>query len=437
MEEQEQEELQKHHHHHLLPEPKWIIKLLSLQSDIIYNSITTLFSPLTLFSSMAFESYRRTEATAASVEAKVVNFPVKMIRGGVQLGRRVGLGVLGAVHVLVVLTGLMIMAGILGVGLVRVWVEDPVTVKDKILFDYSEMNPKGVFELINGVPVGHSFHVSLELLMPESDYNRHIGVFQLNAELLSANEVVIAKSSQPCILTFRSLPIRLIRTCIMSVPLDLGISSETQKMLVEILNHKEGYPRTKAIRVTLIPRPGTSFVPQIYESKILMKSKLPWTKQLVRNWRWTISVWMTMYIFILLVIFILSCCRPVLFPTIGTVVELTENDHDEGDMSAKELEELEMEAPDEKEVSELLRKWQERRERKASIAQMGSVVGPIESSHSSTSFASEDTSLVVEEDAAVIGSSSAATSMSFTREDTSLFGEEEGFGDSQSVCSDD
>ncbi|XP_065874757.1 seipin-1 [Euphorbia lathyris] len=454
--EQEQEKSQKqpnhrrHYHHHrrrrhLIPEPKWVIKILSFQADIIYNFIITLFSPLTLFSAIASESYHRTEAAAVAVEAKVMNFPGRMIRGSILLGRRVVVGIMGVIHVMMILTGVMILAGILGVGLVRIWVEEPVMVKDRVLFDYSELNPKAEFEFgeirVNDdgikrskkelIPIGHSFHVSLELLMPESDYNRHLGVFQLNAELLSANGIVIAKSSQPCILTFRSLPIRLIRTCIMSIPLVLGISAETQKMSVRILNHKEGYPRTKLIRVTLIPRPGTSFIPQIYESKILMKSKLPWTKQFIRNWRWTISVWATLYIYIFLVIFILGCCRPVLFPMIG-MVTFTENDHDEEDTSTKELEESE--PPDEGEVSELLRKWQERRERKA-------IVGSSVESDSSTSFASEDTSVVVEEDVTVVASSS-ATSMSFTREDTSLFGEE-GFGDSESdsesesICSDD
>lgn len=32
---------------------------------------------------------------------------------------------------------------------------------------------------VGGVPIGHTFYVSLVLLVPESDYNREIGVFQV------------------------------------------------------------------------------------------------------------------------------------------------------------------------------------------------------------------------------------------------------------------
>lgn len=51
-------------------------------------------------------------------------------------------------------------------------------------FDYTQLEPSAAVRLgsvgIRGrvVPVGHTTTVCLELLMPESDYNRHIGMFQ-------------------------------------------------------------------------------------------------------------------------------------------------------------------------------------------------------------------------------------------------------------------
>ena len=75
----------------------------------------------------------------------------------------------------------------------KLWVEEPVVVRENVHFDYTEENPSAVFSFVGGmsgfvgrtkrnkhisVPVGHMFHVSLLLVMPESDFNTQLGVFQ-------------------------------------------------------------------------------------------------------------------------------------------------------------------------------------------------------------------------------------------------------------------
>uniref|UniRef100_A0A0V0HSZ0 Putative ovule protein n=1 Tax=Solanum chacoense TaxID=4108 RepID=A0A0V0HSZ0_SOLCH len=95
--------------------------------------------------------------------------------------------------------------------------------------------------------------------------------------------LVMATSSHPCMLRFRSLPIRLMREFIMSVPLVLGLTAETQTIVVPMLKHKEGLPRTEAIRITMIPRAGTFGLPQLYQSQIILKSQPPWYKNLVTS----------------------------------------------------------------------------------------------------------------------------------------------------------
>ncbi|KAF2286446.1 hypothetical protein GH714_016982 [Hevea brasiliensis] len=357
--------------------------------------------------SVAFESYRRTEAAIANVESAVLKVPSKITRGSFILVRKIGVGVVGAVHVLIVLVSVMLLAGFLGVGLVQLWTEEPVLLRQRLFFDYTDVNPKAVFmfggdvgSIIKkrqiGVPIGHTFHVNLQLLMPDSDYNRQVGMFQLTAEILSSNENVVSKSSRPCMLPFRSLPIRLLQTCLMSIPLVLGISAETQKISVEILKHKEGYPRTKAIRVTLIPRAGTSYLPQLYEAEILMNSRLPWTKQLVRNWKWTISIWATLYIYIMLVIILICCCRPLLFPL--TIQNFSDHDGIDKNSSTKENIESGKGLKDEREVSELLRKWQQRRRKRRANFLQKDTAETEGSSASSISVNRKDTSVVVEED---------------------------------------
>ena len=229
--------------------------------------------------------------------------------------------------------------------------------------------------------------------------------FQLSGEVLSTDGHVMGKSSLPCMLRFRSLPVRLARTFIMSIPLVLGIAGETQKITIEILKYKEGYPRTEAIRVIMIPRAGTQFLPQLYESEIVMKSKLPWSKEFVRNWKWTFYVWSSLYTYIIILIAMLSCCKSVLFPfsvTIsgekgerGTLASEPPKDHPQmkGDDGGEG-----------EDVSEMLRKWRRGRSKRRTIS-LPETAG------------------------------SSASSFTITREESSAAGEED-VGDSESVCLD-
>ncbi|KAL4609926.1 hypothetical protein ACB092_08G015700 [Castanea dentata] len=278
----------------LIPNPlQCFTKLILFQADLIYNSLTFLFSPISCFLSILHEFCHRTEETKDTVESTIHKVPSTITHGSTLLLKMLSLGFLGAAYVCVVLMVVLVLAVVLGVGLLQLWVDQPVFVRESLYFDYTEPLPKAVFHFCNvgaernnrrkkpmGVPIGHTFHVTLVLLMPESDFNRDIGVFQLTAELLSVNGAVIAKSSQPCMLKFRSIPIRLARTFFMGIPLLIGISHETQIISIEMLKHKEGIRRTEAIRVTLVPRAGTLSPPQLYEAEILIHSQLPWTKQL-------------------------------------------------------------------------------------------------------------------------------------------------------------
>lgn len=210
----------------------------------------------------------------------------------------------------------------------------------------------------------------------------------------------MGKSSLPCMLRFRSLPVRLARTFIMSVPLVLGITGETQQINIETLKHKEGYPRTGAIRVTLSPRAGTHFIPQLYEAEILMKSKLPWTKEFVRSWKWTFYVWSSLYIYIILLITLFSCCKPVFFPFL--VANFVERGERESLPRETPKDHPQMRAADEKEdVSELLTKWRRGRSKRKAISLPEN-------------------------------SGSSASTFTITREETSAAGED--VGDSESVC---
>ncbi|KAF9604589.1 hypothetical protein IFM89_008033 [Coptis chinensis] len=301
-----------------------LVKIVSFQADFITSFLISLFSP---FFSLVSESFHLAEESKESVEKTVVaatRVPSKVAEGGVLFLRKIGYGCLGAFYACIILIAVLILSVILGVGLVRLWVDEPVLVSESVHFDYTEIHPTAVFPFTSTglqvgkkkwpVPGGHTYYVSLVLLMPDSDYNRHIGVFQVTAEIISTRGNTLATSSQPCILQFRSLPVRLMHTFIMGVPLLLGISGETQTISITILKHKEGNPRTRVIRVKLQPRAGTSGVPQVYSSEIVIKSELPYMKQFAHNWKWTFYVWTSLYMYIMFLVVVVCCCRPLFFP---------------------------------------------------------------------------------------------------------------------------
>lgn len=251
----------------------------------------------------------------------------------------------------------------------------------------------------------------------------------MSAEILSNNGNVIAKSSQPCMLRFSSLPVRLIRTFLMGIPLLLGISDETQKITIKILKHKEWNERTGAIRVTLSPRAGTSTPPQLYEAEILLNSHLPWSKQLVHDWKWTFYVWTSTYIYILLLIILISCCKQVLFPLTVDTFRDQEPDSVETNLTPEEVRKPQRWTRYEKEIPESLRRWQLRRRKRKAIY-LHEVVPS--SKTSATSSASSILHEVVP--SSKTSAASSASSVKITREVTTSTIVEEEIGDSESVC---
>ncbi|KAH6757862.1 hypothetical protein C2S52_023245 [Perilla frutescens var. hirtella] len=194
----------------------------------------------------------------------------------------------------------------------------------------------------------------------EENYNRDIGIFQLNAELISAQGNVIAKSSHPSMLRFSSWPIRYTRTLLMGVPLLLGIISETQRLTFPALKHTEAaaaaatFPRD--IRITLIPRSGTFALPHFYDAHLLLHSRPPWLKELLYHWKLTFCVWVTFYIFLMLLMFILFFLRPLIFPTMMRTAKYQHRQEEEEEDDRDD------------QVSESLQRWhRSRSKRKAAL----------------------------------------------------------------------
>uniref|UniRef100_A0A0A9HXG8 Uncharacterized protein n=1 Tax=Arundo donax TaxID=35708 RepID=A0A0A9HXG8_ARUDO len=115
----------------------------------------------------------------------------------------------------------------------------------------------------------------------------------------------MASATQPYMLRYKSTPVRLAQSALMCVPLTLGIRSESQIATLEVLRYREGHgrhKRTGLIRILLQPRAATLQLPQVYKAEVIVQTTLPWTKSLARSLKWTLCVWVSFFVFVVLVV---------------------------------------------------------------------------------------------------------------------------------------
>jgi seipin len=140
---------------------------------------------------------------------------------------------------------------------------------------------------------------------------------QIRVDYLSSNGKTIASSRQPCMLRFRSEPIRLITTFLKIVPLLTGYTSETQTLDAKMGDFVEGDVPTSCLKVTLEQRaeylPGAG-IPQIYDSSIFVESELPLIKRILWYWKLSLFIWIAMMAFVMELLFVLLCCWPMIIP---------------------------------------------------------------------------------------------------------------------------
>uniref|UniRef100_A0A1D1ZHH9 Seipin n=1 Tax=Anthurium amnicola TaxID=1678845 RepID=A0A1D1ZHH9_9ARAE len=250
---------------------------------------------------------------------------------------RVALGCFWSFYVCLMLLVCLVSAFLIGRLLMGSVVEEPLRFTEELSFDYTKASPVAVVPITTSnavvdcgknvgirkwdgqrlIPPNHKLQLTVSLTLPESDYNRKLGVFQVKVEFLSSNGKIIASSSRPCMLWFKSQPIRFLETFFKSGPLLAGYSSESQILSLKVRGITEGSEPTACIRIILERRaeyrPGAG-VPEIYAAYIKLESELPLLKKLIWNWRRTLFVWISMGLFISELLFILVCCAPLIIP---------------------------------------------------------------------------------------------------------------------------
>ncbi|PIA42041.1 hypothetical protein AQUCO_02100111v1 [Aquilegia coerulea] len=249
-----------------------------------------------------------------------------------------GWGFFWSIYICIVLSGFLLTGFVIGGLIIRYLIEKPIQMTEDLNFDYTRASPVAFVPIMfcpnsySGAkyqddvgksavspvfPSNHKLQLTISLTMPESDYNRKLGVFQVRVDFLSQNGEVTASSRHPCMLQFKSHILHYLETILKSVPLLAGYTSEAQVLNIKMRGFSEGYKPTSCIRVILEQRAefrSGAGIPEIYSASLLLESELPLFKRVIWYWKRTIFVWISMVSFTMELMLILLCCRPVLIP---------------------------------------------------------------------------------------------------------------------------
>ncbi|XP_030547290.1 seipin-2 [Rhodamnia argentea] len=265
---------------------------------------------------------------------------------------RCGWGLFWSIYVCFILFGLLVSATLISGLVMRFLVAEPIRIEEKLNFDYTKHSPAAYVpisscagvdcgikcrEIVNVgkrgrsrvIPPHHKLEATVSLTLPESEYNRNLGVFQVRIDLLSADGEVLSSLSHPRMLLFKSEPIRLLLTFLKVVPLVAGYVSESETIYVKFQGFIEGDVPTACIKVILEQRaefhPGAG-IPEIYYASLTLESELPLLRRILWYWKRTIFIWVSMVMFTVELLFTLICCKPILIPRMRWSVDSARSD---------------------------------------------------------------------------------------------------------------
>ncbi|KAL2341030.1 hypothetical protein Fmac_008970 [Flemingia macrophylla] len=331
-----------------------VINLLGFQLKLVFMCVT--YPLLFVFHSCMFfmdplGTTRRGKDFFMGILNRVCGFTFSCIRPCVSrwfkdnesiwsVAFRFGWGFLWSIYVCCVLFGLLVSSFVFSGFVMKCLVEKPIQMREVLNFDYTKHSPvayvpvmscagaiggrgsednvdaqKWVGERV--IPSKHKVQLTISLRVPESGYNRNLGIFQIRVDFLLSNGKAIASSSQPCMLRFRSEPIRVVTTLLKIAPLVAGYISETQTLNVKMTGFVERDMPTSCLKVTLEQRaeyqPGAG-IPEIYDASLIIESELPLFKRIIWIWKMSIFIWVAMMAFFTELLFALVCCRPIIIP---------------------------------------------------------------------------------------------------------------------------
>ncbi|XP_050217463.1 seipin-2-like [Mercurialis annua] len=320
-----------------------LIKLMGFQFNIVATSLTfpirlSYFSFMFFF--FPFRTLRHVRAYLTKKLLRILGISRRRVtekakKSVLNIAFRVGFGLFWSSYVFLMLLGLMTLGFVFGGLIMRIIVEKPIQLTQTLNFDYTKTSPvayvpimpySGAVEAsalapkeagVRIIPHNHKLHLTVSLIVPESDYNRNLGIFQVRVEFTSATGKIITSSSQACILRFKSQPVRVIQTIIQTAPIMAGLQTETQILDIEMKDIIEGLEPTAYLKVVVESRAeykSGAGIPEIHKASLALESDLPHMRRLIWKWRRSIFVWMSILMFLTQLMLLLVCCRSVVVP---------------------------------------------------------------------------------------------------------------------------
>ncbi|KAK4399283.1 Seipin-2 [Sesamum angolense] len=160
----------------------------------------------------------------------------------------------------------------------------PITAFPELSHDiyHEEMPGLAMGSGSRAIPPNYKLQTAISLTLPESEYNQNLGIFQVRVDFLSTDGKTLASSRRPCMLQYRSQPIRLLLTLLKVAPILTGYTTETQHLKINFRGFTEGDVPTACLRVVIEQRaeflPGAG-IPEIYAASLILETKLPLLKR--------------------------------------------------------------------------------------------------------------------------------------------------------------
>ncbi|KAF8411094.1 hypothetical protein HHK36_003633 [Tetracentron sinense] len=331
-----------------------VIKTIGFQFNLLISFFTFPISMLHFYFLFVMDPFQTTRQAKDYLREKLLNIGenfsksvtpwiYEQLKGQKSIGKlamRFGWGFLVSVYVCFMLVGFLVLAFIIGGFITRYLVEEPIQKTESLNFDYTKPSPVAFVPIMSCpsvfhgvrweenvqvgrhvgsrvIPPNQKLHLTISLELPESEYNRKLGVFQIRIDFLSADGKVTASSWHPCMLRFKSQPICFLETFLKIVPLVVGYSSESQILNLKMKDFTEGNEPTSCLKVTLEQRAEYMHgagIPEIYAASIVLESELPLFKRIIWSWKNTILIWTSMMLFMMELMLILVCCTPIIIP---------------------------------------------------------------------------------------------------------------------------
>ena len=131
---------------------------------------------------------------------------------------------------------------------------------------------------------GQQYRIRVDLNLPESNVNKEQGMFMIRLSLRDMNSKNIVTSARPSMLTYKSLPVKLIHT-LFSWPLFLtGFKRESEDIQVPLIDDyvdgtRPAHGPASSARIELIARNL-----QVYSSTLIIQAHLTGLRYYMVNW---------------------------------------------------------------------------------------------------------------------------------------------------------